>query len=93
MTGRVRPTPPPPGAAFGSISEIAALLGVSVRRLGELRGDPAFPGGRLFGGAGCLRFSVPAILKWAEAQQEARFASIGGASRFQAKTRRRGCRS
>lgn len=77
-----RPAPPPPGAAYASILGIAGLLGISRRRLDELRvEDPTFPMGRLFGGGGTLRFPVADVLAWADAQQPAKFSTIGTFSR------------
>jgi len=78
-----RPAPPPPGAAYTAIPGIAGLLEVSLRKALELRRDPTFPPGRLFGGRGALRFSVAAVLRWAERQPEARFSSRGGARQFE----------
>lgn len=78
-----KPAPPPPGAAFVTLEQAAGLLGVSRRRLGELRAeDPTFPNGRQLGGPGTLRLKVEELLKWADAQPRARFSSIGGPRRF-----------
>ena len=82
-TRRPRPDPPPPGAAWTALPGVAGLLGVSVRQVAVLRAtDPTFPAGRRFGRGGALRFSVAAILAWADAQPAARWSTIGAAERF-----------
>jgi hypothetical protein len=55
---------------------------VKRRKVGELRCDPAFPSGRLFGGGGTLRFKVADVLAWAERQPEAKFSTLGSPARF-----------
>jgi hypothetical protein len=67
-------------AAYASIPGLCALLGISERKLGEIRQtDESFPDGRLFGGGGTLRFYIPAVLDWAESQPPARWSTIGSA--------------
>lgn len=53
-----------PGPVWTSLAGVAHLLGVKRRKVGELRRDPAFPSGRLFGGGGTLRFKVADVLAW-----------------------------
>jgi len=71
-----------PGPVWTSLAGVAHLLGVKRRKVGELRRDPAFPSGRLFGGGGTLRFKVAEVLAWADHQPEAKFSTLGSPARF-----------
>ncbi len=71
-----------PGPVWTSLAGVAHLLGVKRRKVGELRRDPAFPTGRLFGGGGTLRFKVADVLAWADRQPEAKFSTLGSSARF-----------
>ena len=71
-----------PGPVWTSLAGVAHLLGVKRRKVGELRRDPAFPSGRLFGGGGTLRFKVADVLAWADRQPEAKFSTLGSSARF-----------
>lgn len=71
-----------PGPVWTSLAGVAHLLGVKRRKVGELRRDPAFPTGRLFGGGGTLRFKVADVLAWADRQPEAKFSTLGSPARF-----------
>lgn len=75
----MNPRVPP---AYVDIDGVAALLGVTRRRVAELRRDQGFPAGRLFGGGGTLRFPVAAVLAWAEQQPAAKWATVGSARRW-----------
>ena len=65
-------------AVYVDLAGVAALLGVTVRRLSDLRRGPDFPAGRLVGGGGTLRFKVADVLAWVERQPSSRFATTGG---------------
>jgi predicted DNA-binding transcriptional regulator AlpA len=74
--------PSSPGPVWTSLAGVAHLLGVKRRKVGELRSDPAFPSGRLFGGGGTLRFKVADVLAWADRQPEAKFSTLSSSARF-----------
>ena len=76
--GFLIPRPPPPGAVYTDLAGVAGLLGVTVRRLWDLRKNPDFPEGRLIGGGGTLRFKIPEVVAWADRQPCSRYATTGG---------------